>query len=288
MKKLIISAAITGTAGSKALSPHIPITPEEIGEEAVAVARAGASMVHIHVHDREGRPTMETEYFIQAFEAVKAATEKAGVDIIINLTTSGGSYDTDLRLAHLKALRPEICSYDAGTFNWGLGGIFENSPDFLVKCGKLTQELDIKPEIEVFDYGMLGNTLAYLKKGVLKAPCHIQFVLGVVGAMEGTVENLQYLQSKLPEGCTWSVTGIGKAHLPMLLAGLALGADGIRVGLEDNLYLSRGVKATNVQLVERAAAVARLVEREPATADEARKMLGIKRHSLQEYRRNTN
>lgn len=286
MKKLIVSAAITGSAGSKALSPHIPITPEEIGEEAVAVAKAGASMVHIHVHDKDGNPTMDTAYFVEAFEAVKGATEKAGVDIIVNLTTSGGSYDTELRLAHLKALHPEVCSYDAGSFNWALGGIFQNSPDFLVECGKLIQELDIKPEIEVFDYGMLGNALAYAQHGVLKTPCHFQFVLGVLGAMEGTVEHLQYLHSKLPEGCTWSVTGIGKAHLPMVLAGLALGADGLRVGLEDNLYLSKGVKATNVQLVERAVAIARLVGREPATADEARAMLGITRHALAEYRAN--
>ena len=285
MKKLLISAAITGTAGSKELSPYIPITAEEIAEEAVAVAKAGASMVHIHVHDKDGKPTMEAGYFRDAFEAVKEATEKAGVDIIVNLTTSGGSKDTEERLAHLKALRPEVCSYDAGTFNWSLGLIFENSPDFLVECGKLTQELDIKPEIEVFDYGMLGNAIAYAKKGVLKTPCHVQFVLGVLGAMEGSVENLQYLHSKLPEGWTWSVTGIGKDHLPMLLTGLALGADGVRVGLEDNLYLERGVKATNVQLVERAAALGRLVGREPATAAEAREMLGITRRSLAEYKK---
>jgi uncharacterized protein (DUF849 family) len=284
MKKVVISAALTGTAGSKALSPYIPVTPEEIAADAVACAKAGASMVHIHVHDKDGKPTMETSYFKEAFEAVKEATEKAGVDVIVNLTTSGGSSDTFLRTEHLRQLRPEVCSYDAGTFNWGLGAIFENSPAFLVECGKLTQELDVKPEIEVFDYGMLGNAIAYAKHGVLKTPAHVQFVLGVVGAMEGTVENLQYLHSKLPEGWTWSVTGIGQAHLPMLLTGLALGADGVRVGLEDNLYLSRGVKATNVQLVERAAAIARMVGREPATADEAREMLGITRHALAEYK----
>jgi len=284
MKKVIISAAITGSAGSKELSPYIPVTAEEIAKEAVDIAKAGASMVHIHVHDKNGNKTMETSYFKEAFEAVKEATEKAGVDIIINLTTSGGSTDTFLRTEHLRQLRPEVCSYDAGTFNWGLGKIFENSPAFLEECGKLTRELDIKPEIEVFDYGMLGNAVAYAKRGILKTPCHFQFVLGVLGAMEGTVENLQYLHSKLPEGCTWSVTGIGQAHIPMMLAGLALGCDGLRVGLEDNLYYSRGVKATNVQLVERAAALARIAGREPATAEEAREMLGITRHSLAEYK----
>jgi uncharacterized protein (DUF849 family) len=285
VKKLVVSAAITGTAGSKAMSPHIPITAEEIAAEAVAVAKAGASMVHIHVHDDTGAPTMETKYFKDAFEAVKEATEKAGVDIIVNLTTSGGSNDTFLRTEHLRQLRPEVCSYDAGTFNWNLGGVFENSPAFLIECGKVIQQLDVKPEIEVFDYGMLGNAIAYAKHGLLKTPAHVQFVLGVTGAMDGTVENLEYLHRHLPEGWTWSVTGIGAAHLPMLLTGLALGADGVRVGLEDNLYLSRGVKATNVQLVERAVAIARMVGREPATAEEARQMLGITRHALADYQK---
>lgn len=283
MKKLIISVALTGTAGNKSQTPDIPISPEEIAADTVAVAKAGASMVHIHVHDEKGNPTMETRYFKETFEAVKEATEKAGVDVIVNLTTSGGSSDDFLRQEHLRQLRPEVCSYDVGTFNWALGGIFENSPNFLVELGKTAQQLDIKPEIEIFDAGMLGNAKAYTGYKVLKAPCHFQFVLGVLGAMEGTVENLEYLHRRLPEGATWSVTGIGKAHMPMLLAGLALGCDGIRVGLEDNLYLSKGVKATNLQLTERAVAIARLAGREPATADEARQMLGITRHALAEY-----
>lgn len=284
MKKLIVAVALTGTAGSKQQSPATPITPEEIAADTVAVAKAGASMVHIHVHDEKGYPTMETRYFKETFEAVKEATEKAGVDVIVNLTTSGGSNDSFLRQEHLRQLRPEMCSYDVGTFNWSLGSIFENSPDFLVELGKTTQALDIKPEIEVFDAGMLGNAAAYSGYKVLKTPCHFQFVLGVLGGMAGTVENLEYLHRHLPEGSTWSVTGIGQAHLPMLLAGLALGCDGIRVGLEDNLYLSRGVKGTNLELTERAVAIARLAGREPATADEARQMLGITRHALAEYK----
>ena len=164
MKKVILSAALTGTAGSKSQTPDIPISPEEIAADAVAVAKAGASMVHIHVHDEEGRPTMQTEYFRAAFEAVKEATEKAGVDVIVNLTTSGGSNDSFLRQEHLRQLRPEVCSYDAGTFNWALGGVFENSPNFLVELGKTTQQYDIKPEIEIFDAGMLSNAIAFSRK----------------------------------------------------------------------------------------------------------------------------
>ena len=131
MKKVIISAALTGTAGSKAQSPDIPITPEEIAADTVAVAKAGASMVHIHVHDEEGRPTMDTKYFRAAFEAVKEATEKAGVDVIVNLTTSGGEYEDYKRLQHLSALQPDLCSFDPGTLNWANSYIFENSPRFL-------------------------------------------------------------------------------------------------------------------------------------------------------------
>lgn len=284
MKKVIISAALTGTQGSKALSPYVPVSAEEIAADAVACAKAGASVIHIHVHNEQGKPTMETRYFVEAFEATKEAAKKAGVNPIINLTTSGGSSVTELRLAHLKQLRPEMCSYDSGSFNWSLGGIFQNSTEFLTECGLLTQELDIKPEIEIFDTGMLGNAIELANRGVLKTPCHFQFVLGVLGGMDASVDNLEHLYRRLPENCTWSVTGIGKGHLPMLLTGLALGADGIRVGLEDNLYLDKGVKATNAQLVERAVAIARLANREIATADEAREMLGITRHAMDEYK----
>ena len=283
-KKVAISVALTGSAGRKSLSPHIPISPQEVAEDAVRCVKAGASMIHLHTHDYEtGAASMETQLFVDAFEAVKEAMDRENLDVVVNLTTSGGSKDTELRTAHLKRLRPEICSYDCGTFNWALGGIFENSPEFLVEAGKVAMEYDIKPEIEIFDYGMLANAKAYAQRGLLKTPCHFQFVMGVLGAMDGSVENLEYLHRHLPEECTWSVTGIGPAHLPMLLTGLALGADGLRVGLEDNIYLSKGVKATNLQLVERAVAICRLVGREPANAQETREMLGITRHSLKEY-----
>ena len=127
---------------------------------------------------------------------------------------------------------------------------------------------------------MIGNALYYIKKHNIPEPCHFQFVLGVGGGLDGTVRNLSFLKEMLPEGYTWSVTGIGKTHLPMVLAGLAMGADGLRVGLEDNIYMSKGVPATNVQLVERAVAIAKLAGREIATAQDAREILNIKRQSL--------
>ena len=282
MNKLIISVALTGSGTSKEAAPSVPYTADEIARDVVAVAKAGAAIVHIHVREDNGWPTMSTEKFTGAFEAVKAAVKEAGVDVVVNLTTSGSPAiePNDLRMAHLKKLRPEMCSFDAGTMNWNNGGVFVNAPDFLEELSKCVVEEDIKPEIEIFDGGMIGNALYYIKKHNIPEPCHFQFVLGVGGGLDGTVRNLSFLKEMLPEGYTWSVTGIGKTHLPMVLAGLAMGADGLRVGLEDNIYMSKGVPATNVQLVERAVAIAKLAGREIATAQDAREILNIKRQSL--------
>ena len=286
MKKLIISAALSGAGTSKEAAPTVPYHPEEIAEEVVAVAKAGAAAVHIHVREDNGWPTMNTDKFTDTFVAIKKATEAAGVDVIVNLTTSGSVVmeKNEVRMAHLKKLRPEMCSYDAGTFNWNCGGVFVNAPDFLEQLSACVVENDIKPEIEIFDNGMIGNALYYINKYQIPTPCHFQFVLGVGGGAAGTTKNLVFLREMLPAGSTWSVTGIGKAHMDMMLAGLSLGCDGLRVGLEDNIYLSKGVKATNVQLVERAVELARVAGREIATAEEARQMLGITRHALAEYK----
>jgi len=275
--RVILCAALTGAMTPKAVCPAIPVTPEEIAADAVACAKAGASVVHIHVRDEQYNFTMETRRFADAFEAVKEACLKEHLDLIVNLTTSNGPGTDDIRLAHLQQLRPEMCSFDAGTLNWGTT-VFENSPCFLDKLGAETQKLDIKPEIEIFDASMIKNAKDLMKKGLLKAPCHFQFIMDGPG-LDGDIGNLAFLLSKLPEGSTWSISGIGKAHMPMMLAGLAAGADGLRVGLEDNIMMSKGVKATNAQLVERAAALCRLAGREVATAAEAREILGITRRS---------
>lgn len=277
-KKVIITAALSGTTTTKEMAPTVPLTAEEIAEETVAVVKAGASVVHIHVRDDQGYPTMDTPKFEDAYKATQTALRREGLDAILNLTTSGAAEGTaplELRLGHLRSLKPELCSFDAGTMNWGCRLVFENTPAFLSELCKCVAEEGIKPEIEIFDGGMMGNVAYYIKNGMLKTPCHYQFVLGVLGGLEGTVENLLFLRNRLPEGATWSVTGIGKAHVPMMLAGLALGCDGLRVGLEDNLYLDRGIKATNVQLVERATALCRLAGREPATVAEAREILSL-------------
>lgn len=274
--KLIISAALTGAITTQDESPALPITPEEIAADVVACARAGAAIVHLHARDKNGKGTMDLDAFTAIYEAVNAAIDKAGVDVILNLTTSGTDDASDeVRMAHLKKLRPEMCSYDAGSLNWAGDVVFLNSPTFLQSLGQCTQELGIKPEIEVFDTNMIKNAVRYAKKGYLAQPLHFQFVLGTYGGMAATVENLIFLRSMLPEGSTYSVSGIGASSVPMLMTALALGADGVRVGLEDNVFMRKGVPATNVLQVERAVQLAFLAGREIATANDARKLLSI-------------
>lgn len=283
MKKLIITAALTGTSTFKTQTPYVPVTPKEIAEDAVKAVKAGASVLHIHVRDKEGRGTMDTEVFEETFDLTTSALKKEGLDAVINLTTSGtygGTAPLELRLGHLKKLRPEMCSFDVDTMNWGCALVFDNSPEFLKKLCECTLEYDVKPEIEIFDAGAIGNAIYYINNNLLKTPCHFQFVMNILGGLEGTTRNLQFLVDRLPEGSTWSVTGIGKSHIEMMLAGLALGCDGLRVGLEDNIYYSAGVKTTNAELVERAVQLGRLAGREIANADEARQMLSITRKSF--------
>lgn len=277
-KKLFITCALTGAQTNKSLSPYHPTTPDEIAADAVAAAKAGAAIVHIHVRDDEGNNTMDTDRWVEVVSKVRAALKEANQDVVLNLTSSGSKFPEDLRVAHLPILRPEITSFDAGTMNWSNSYVFMNRPEFLERLGTLTQELEIKPELEVFDAGMLGNVNHYLEKGFLKAPLHYQLMLGVKGGMDATIENVNYLVSHLVPGSTWSIAGIGKSHMPMLLAGLAAGCDGLRVGLEDNVFLEKGVYATNAQLVERAVKIAELAGREIATAEEARQILGLKKH----------
>lgn len=278
--KVIICAALTGAVTPKEKSPNHPITPDEIAADVVRCARAGAAAVHLHARDEQARGTMSVDVFTEIFEKTRAACIEAGVDVIVNLTTSGAVGCTkEQRVAHIEKLKPEMMSYDVGSFNWDDAFIYDNSPDFLRLAGKVALENDVKPEIEIFDSGHILSTATYIKEGLLKAPAHYQFVLGVGGAMQGTIENVLFLRNMLPEGATWSATGIGAYHLPVMYAALAAGCDGLRVGLEDNVYMSRGVKASNVQLVERAVEIAKLYGREIATAGEAREILGITRKS---------
>ena len=291
--KIMIQVCLCGAGTKKDQAPTVPYTADELAEQIVACAKAGASIAHIHVReDKEvdgvmqiGYKSMSLEKFTEAVEKARAACIEAGVDIIINLTTSGGEYEDYKRLQHLGALKPEMCSFDPNTLNWANSYIFENSPRFLNLLAQEVVKHDVKPEFEVFDTGHIDSAMYYVNKHGIPKPAHIQFIMGVGGSMPGTAENLAFLVSKLPEGATWSVSGIGKAHMPMMLAGLALGCDGLRVGLEDNIMYGKDengnkIIATNVMLVERAVQLAKLAGREIATADEAREILGITRNCI--------
>lgn len=273
--KVVLTVALCGNGSTKAMTPYVPEQPDELVRDIVECAKAGAAVAHIHVRDRDGKATMSTGVFKEVCDKTREACAKEGLDICLNLTTSGSRFTWEERMNHLRVCLPEMCTFDPCTMNWGNSFVFLNEPKFLEQLGHLAQELDIKPELEIFDCGHLHNLNYFIKSGILKAPLHLQFMLGVTGAMPGTVESLGYMLPLMPEGCTWSISGIGKAHMPMMLAGLAAGCDGLRVGLEDNLYLSHGVKATNVQLVERAVKLIGIAGREVATAAEAREILGL-------------
>ena len=291
--KIMIQCCMCGAGTKKAQAPTVPYTPEEIAAQVVEVAKAGASIVHIHVReDKEvdgvmqiGYKSMSLQKFTETVELCRKYCAEAGVDVIINLTTSGGEYEDYKRLQHLSALKPEMCSFDPNTINWSNSYIFENSPRFLNLLAQEVVKEDVKPEFEVFDTGHIDSVMYYVNKWNIPKPPHIQFIMGVGGSMPGTAENLGFLVDRLPEGATWSVSGIGRAHMPMMLAGLALGCDGLRVGLEDNVMYGKDeagnkIIATNVMLVERAVALAKLAGREIATAQEAREILGIDRKCL--------
>jgi 3-keto-5-aminohexanoate cleavage enzyme len=200
-------------------------------------------------------------------------------DIILNLTTSGGvGLKEEDRIRPFYELKPEMASYDCGTMNWLHTTIFENHPAFLEKVGLLMQEVNVKPEIEAFDPGMIYNAGYYLKKGVLKTPLHFQFCMGCAGGIAATTKNLVFMKDTMEEvapGSTWSAFGVGAGAMEIMYAAVAMGGH-IRVGMEDNVLYRRGVLAeSNVQFVERAKRVIEEFTAEVATPAEARQILGL-------------
>ena len=269
--KVIITVATTGAWPSKKDNPNIPLTPKEIAEDVFECWKAGAAIAHLHMRDDDGQGTMDKEKFRETILLIR---EKC--DIIINCTTSGDLNATDEnRMAHLIELKPEMASYDAGSMNWMHNSLFLNTPQFLEKLGATMIENQVKPEIEIFDAGMVYNALYYLKKGFLKAPLHFQFVLGAAGGTAATVENLVYLKSLIPKDSTWSALGIGSGHIPIMLTGIAMGGH-LRVGVEDNVFYAKNQLATsNAELVARAARLIRESNKTVASSEDARNILGL-------------
>lgn len=276
--KVIITAAVTGAWPKKENNPNVPLTPQEIADDVYQCWQAGAAVAHLHMRDDEGNGTMSADKFRETVQTIK--TKYPDCDIVLNLTTSGDLHATEeTRQLHLKELKPEMASYDCGSMNWMNSGLFLNPPKFLEDLGTLMQELNIKPEIEAFDPGMIANVAYYLKKGVLKAPLHFQMCMGCANGIPGSVKNLVFMKETMDTLCpgsTWSAFGVGHSAMEIMYATIALGGH-LRVGMEDNVMYAKGVLAkSNRQFVERARRCVEEYGKEVATPAEAREILGLK------------
>lgn len=270
MEKMIITAAICGAEVTKEQNPAVPYTIEEIAREAKSAYDAGAAIIHLHVREDDGTPTQSKERFKEAMEAVR----KLCPDVIIQPSTGGAVGMTDLERLQPTELSPEMATLDCGTLNFGGDEIFVNSENTIKNFGKILKERGVKPEVEVFDKGMVDLAIRYHKQGFIDAPIHFDFVLGV--QMNASARDLAFLVDSLPAGSTWTVAGVGRHQLPMAALAIVMGGNA-RVGFEDNVYLEKGVPAkSNGELVGRVVEMARLLGREIATPDEARKILGLK------------
>ncbi|QOR34794.1 3-keto-5-aminohexanoate cleavage protein [Clostridium sp. 'deep sea'] len=270
MEKLIITAAICGAEAYKKDNANMPLSPLELADAAYGCYKAGASIIHLHVRDENGEPTQSKEIFAETIKLIK---EKCP-DIIVQPSTGGAVGMTAKERMQPLELDVEMATLTGGTVNFG-DGVFYNSPQYIEQFATVMKERAIKPEIEVFEVGMIQNALRLVKKGLLKMPLHFDFVMGVPGAIPGTAKNLLHLVESIPKDCTWTVAGIGRAELPLATMAIVLGGN-VRVGFEDNLYYRYKQLATsNAELVERIVRIANELDREIATPKEARKILGI-------------
>lgn len=271
MDKLIITACICGAEVTKEHNPAVPYTVEEIANEAYGAYKAGASIIHLHVRYDDGTPTQDVERFRECFEAIRAKCP----DVIIQPSTGGAvGMSNDERLQPIT-LMPEMATLDCGTCNFGGDDIFVNTENMIKDFGEKMIARGIKPEVEVFDKGMIDMANRLCKKGYIKAPMHFDFVMGVNGGISGEPRDLVFMKESIPQGSTWTVAGVGRYEFPMAVMGILMGGH-VRVGFEDNVYISKGVLAkSNAELVEKVVRLAKEFGREIATPDEAREILGL-------------
>ncbi|MHB8461874.1 MAG: beta-keto acid cleavage family enzyme [Vulcanimicrobiaceae bacterium] len=268
MDPLIITCAPVGGEVMPDQTPHLPVTPQQLGRTAAAIRAAGASIIHVHCRNDDGSNTHDVARFAQAYHEIRNAS-----DLIVQFSSGGAiGMSPEERSAPL-ALKPEMATLTCGSVNFG-DDIFENSFPIMRGILAAMKTYDIRPELEIFDKGHIANARRLAKEGALSLPQHVDFVLGVPGGMEATVENLCQLVADLPPGCTWTVAGIGRMQLNLALVAIAMGGH-VRVGLEDNLYYSKGELATNEALVARVARIAKEAGRPVATPDQARTILGL-------------
>ena len=275
MEKLIITAAICGAEVTKEQNPAVPYTVEEIVREAKSAVDAGAAIVHLHVREDDGTPTQSHVRFQECEEAIY----KVCPDVILIPSTGGAvGMSPEERLDSTNTTPiPEMATLDCGTCNFG-DEIFDNTMPTMRAFGKRMIEKGIKPEYECFEMGHLDTILTMARKGEVPGdPMQFNFVLGVPGCTPATVSNLAWMVNQIPAGSTWTVTGVGRSAFPMAAAAIAMEGN-VRVGFEDNIYLSKGVKASsNGELVAKVVRIAKELGREIATSDEARAILGLKK-----------
>jgi 3-keto-5-aminohexanoate cleavage enzyme len=270
MDPLIITVAPVGAELTPDQTPHLAVTPPQLGDVAQKIRAAGASIVHVHCRNDDGTNTHDVDRFRAAYAAIR---EKS--DLIVQFSTGGAIGMTPDERAAVLQLRPDMATLTCGSVNFG-DDIFENSFPIMRGILKKMHEYGVRPELEIFDRGHLTNAMRLEKEGLLQFPQHVDFVLGVPGGLDATVQNLCGLVDALPAGCTWSVAGIGRMQLPMTMAALAMGGH-VRVGLEDNIYYSKGRLATNEDLVARVVRLANELGRDVATPEQARAILGLRK-----------
>lgn len=272
MEKLIITACICGAEVTKEHNPNVPYTVEEIAREAKSAYDAGAALIHLHVREDDGKPTQSAERFDACIKAIKEVCP----DAIVQVSTGGAvGMTNDERLQPLT-LNPEMATLDCGTCNFGGDEIFVNTENMIIDFATKMNDRNCKPEIEVFDKGMIDMAIRLNRKGIIKSPMHFDFVMGVNGGISGEARDLVFMKESIPAGSTWTVAGVGRYQFPMAAMGIIMGGH-VRVGFEDNVYIEKGVPAaSNGQLVERVVRLAKELGREIASPDEARAILGLK------------
>ena len=269
MEKLIITLASTGNVPTKSMTPFVPVTPAEIAKDIIACHAKGASVAHIHARDEEERPTTDIRFFAETVRLLDAA----GCPIIKQISTGARGGKSGEARCEALALNPESASLATGSSNFP-SSVNANEPMLVEYMARLMLDKNIKPEIEVFDTAMIANALDLQKKGLIKGPLLFNLVLGVKGSLAATARNLFFLVESLPPDAAWSISVIGPQHVPLSTIAIALGGH-VRVGIEDNVYFSKGVLATNVALVERVVAIAQAVGRELAMPDDVKRIWGI-------------
>ena len=290
--EVIVTCAVTGAGDTLGKHPEVPVTPEQISNAAIAAAKAGASVAHIHVRDPEtGLGSRDTNLFKEVVERIR----ESETDVVINLTAGmGGDWvpskenpsmpgpGTDMigpeeRLAHVKEIHPEICSLDCGTMNFGNGNeIYISPPGYLREMASMIQKWGVKPELEVFELGQIRFAKQMIKEGLINEPPMFQICLGIPWGAEQTVDAMKVMKDELPTNSSWASFGIGRMQMPMAAAAVAMGGN-VRVGLEDNLYLEKGVLASNDQLVTRVIEIIQRMGSRVLSPQETRDKLKLKK-----------